>query len=136
MSSPALALRAAIHARLVADGPLLALLGGPRVYDEPPRGAAPPYVVLAECRSADVSGDETPAEEHRVALEIWSREGGLSQALKVSDRVARVIDGAALALDGSRLASLAWTGAEAARETDGKLRRAVVTFRAVTEPEP
>src|SRR2546421_9702038 len=40
------ALRAAIHNALVADAPLSALLGGPRVYDEPPKSVAFPYVTL------------------------------------------------------------------------------------------
>ena len=48
MSSSAAALRAAIHDALVADGTLTALLGGPKVYDEPPQGAAFPYVTLGE----------------------------------------------------------------------------------------
>ena len=40
MSTAAVALRAAIHDALVADGALTALLGGPKVYDEPPNSAA------------------------------------------------------------------------------------------------
>lgn len=133
--SAALALRAAIRQRLAADAALSALTGGPRIYDEPPRAALPPYVVLADCQSADVSGDVAPAEEHAVSLEVWSREGGLSEALKISDRVVRLLDGTALALDGFRLAGLAWRETAAARITDARYRRAAMTFRAVTEPE-
>lgn len=133
--SAALALRAAVRQRLAADAALVALLGGPRVYDEPPRALPPPYVALAGCESADVSADETPAEEHALSFEIWSREGGLSETLQIAERVARLLDGAALALDGHRLASLAWRTTEAARFTDAGLRRAAMTFRAVTEPE-
>jgi hypothetical protein len=132
--SAALALRRSAFQRLSGDAALVALLGGARVYDEPPRGAAPPYVVLGACSSADLSGDETPAAEHALAVEVWSGEGGLAQALRVSDRVTRLLDGAPLALDGHRLASLAWTETAAARTEDGRLRRAALSFRAVTEP--
>lgn len=132
--SAALALRAAVRTRLVGDAGLLAMLGGPRVHDEPPRAQLPPYVALARCLSQDVSGDETPAEEHTFALEVWSREGGLSEALRISDRVVRLLDGAALTLDGCRLAGLAWRMTDADRVAQGGLRRATVTFRAVTEP--
>ena len=38
MSTAAAALRAAIHDALAADGALTALLGGPKIYDEPPAG--------------------------------------------------------------------------------------------------
>lgn len=91
--------------------------------------------MLAGCETTDLSGDETPAAGHALGLEVWSREGGLSEALKVSDRVVRLLDGAALALDGFRLASLAWISTDAARIADGGLRRAALTFRAVTEPD-
>jgi hypothetical protein len=36
------ALRAAVHDALIADASLTGLLGGPKVYDEPPRAAAFP----------------------------------------------------------------------------------------------
>lgn len=55
MPTAAVALRAAIHDALVADSALAALLGGARIYDEPPESAAFPYVTLGECRIADWS---------------------------------------------------------------------------------
>ena len=58
MSTAAAALRAAIHDALVADGALTALLGGPKVYDEPPKAAAFPYVTLGEARVEDFSTGE------------------------------------------------------------------------------
>lgn len=134
IASPALALRAAIHQRLAGDGALAGLLGGPRIYDEPPRAAVPPYVVLGVIETRDASGDLAPVAEHRLAMEVWSREGGLSEALKAADRVVRLLDGAALALDGHRLADLAWSLTDAARIADNGLRRATIRFRAATEP--
>ena len=132
--SSALALRSAVFQRLAGDAALSALLGGPRIYDEPPRAALPPYVVLAEIETRDLSGDAAPAHEHAFALEVWSRQGGLSEALKAADRVVRLVDGAALALDGFRLATLAWSATDAQRIADNDLRRAAIRFRAVTEP--
>lgn len=132
--SSALSLRAAVFQRLAGDAALAALLGGPRIYDEPPRAALPPYVVLAEIETRDLSGDAAPAHEHAFALEVWSRQGGLSEALKAADRVVRLVDGAALALDGFRLATLAWSETDAQRIADNDLRRAAIRFRAVTEP--
>jgi len=132
--SSALALRGAVFQRLAGDAALAALLGGPRIYDEPPRAALPPYVVLVEIETRDLSGDAAPAHEHVFALEVWSRQGGLSEALKAADRVVRLVDGAALALDGFRLATLAWSTTNAQRIADNDLRRAAIRFRAVTEP--
>lgn len=133
--SSALALRTAVHQRLTGDAALGVLLGGPRVYDEPPRGTLPPYVVFSTCETTDFSGDDAPAAEHALGLEVWSREGGLSEALKVSDRLVRLLDGAALTLDGFRLVSLAWGFTDAGRAADAGFRRAALKFRAVTEPD-
>ncbi len=40
---------------------LAAVLGGPKIYDEPPRGAAFPYVTLGEARVADFAAGSEPA---------------------------------------------------------------------------
>ena len=42
------ALRAAVHDALTNDAALIATLGGTKIYDEPPREAAFPYVTLGE----------------------------------------------------------------------------------------
>ena len=57
MSTAAAALRAAVHTALNADAALVALLGGQKVFDEPPASAAFPYVTLGEMRMRDVSAD-------------------------------------------------------------------------------
>jgi len=75
MTTPAsAALRAAVHDALVADAPLLAALGGPKIYDEPPRSAAFPYVTLGETRIADYSTGTETGEEHLLTLHAWSRQ--------------------------------------------------------------
>ena len=51
--SAANALRRALHAALLADAPLLAGLGGARIYDVPPAGVDFPYVTLGEAQVAD-----------------------------------------------------------------------------------
>ncbi len=53
MTSSHVALRAAIHDALVADSGLAAALGGAKIYDEPPRNAAFPYVTLGDARLTD-----------------------------------------------------------------------------------
>ena len=111
-----------------------ALTGGPRVYDEPPRAALPPYVVFAGCESADVSGDDAPAEEHAVSLEVWSREGGLSRGAE-DFRPRR----APARRDGARARRVSPRGPRLARDgggpdPDAGYRRAAMRFRAVTEP--
>jgi hypothetical protein len=65
MTTAAVALRAAIHDALVADAPLTTLLGGAKVYDEPPKSAVFPYVTLGEGRVADWSTGASAARSIR-----------------------------------------------------------------------
>jgi len=74
------ALRAAVHAALTADPALVVALGGPKIYDEPPREASFPYVTLGETRIADFSAGGEPGLEHQLTLHAWSRQGGHREA--------------------------------------------------------
>jgi hypothetical protein len=136
MTTPAsAALRAAIHDALIADASLVALLGGPKIYDEPPRGAAFPYVTLGEARIADYStGTETGAE-HLMTLHAWSRQGGHKEAHIITGALLQALDEAPLTLADHHLINLRFTVADVRREADGRTYHALVRFRAVTEPD-
>lgn len=131
--SAALALRRAVHAHLAADAALAALLGGPKVFDEPPADAALPWAVLAGIESRDAGAVAHGGEEHRFALDVWSGAAGLSEALTVAARIARLED-AGLAPEGVHLVGISWLGTDARRSPDGRHRIASIRFRAVTEP--
>jgi hypothetical protein len=134
MSTAAAALRAAIHDALVADGALGALLGGSKVYDEPPKAAAFPYVTLGEARVADFSTASDTGEEHRLTLHAWSRQGGHRQAHMIAGALLLALDDAPLAPAGHTLVNLRFATADIRRESDGRTYHALVRFRAVTEP--
>ena len=134
MPSASAALRAAIHDALTADGALTALLGGPKVFDEVPRGAAFPYVTLGEARVTDFSTGTEPGEEHQITLHAWSRQGGHREAHLISGALLQALDDAPLALTDHRLVNLRFATADVRRETDGRTYHALVRFRAMTEP--
>ncbi len=128
------ALRAAIHDALIADTALTGLLGGPKVYDEPPRNAAFPYVTLGETRIADFSTDADGGEEHQMTLHAWSRQGGPREAHLIAGALLQALDDAPLALTDHALVNLRFSLADIRREADGRTYHALVRFRAVTEP--
>jgi hypothetical protein len=134
MSTAAAALRAAIHDALVTDGALTALLGGPKVYDEPPTAAEFPYVTLGDARVSDFSTASDPGEEHRLTLHAWSRQGGHREAHLIAGALLQALDDAPLAPDGYHLVNLRFSVADIRREADGRTYHALVRFRAVTEP--
>ena len=134
MPTAAAALRAAIHNALVGDGALNALLGGPKVYDEPPRGADFPYVTLGDARVTDYSAGGEPGEEHQIVLHGWSQQGGHREAHLIAGALLQALDDAPLAPSGHHLVNLRFALADVRREADGRTYHALVRFRAVTEP--
>jgi hypothetical protein len=134
MPAATVALRSAVHDALVADTALAAALGGAKVYDEPPRGAAFPYVTLGEARLVDVSADDGPTQEHQLTLHAWSRQGGHKQAHVITGALLSALDDVALTPDGHRLVNLRFSIADIRRDSDGRTYHALVRFRAVTEP--
>jgi hypothetical protein len=130
----AAALRGAIHESLIADGALTALLGGAKVYDEPPRAVSFPYVTIGEARIADFSAGGGSGEEHQLTLHAWSRQGGHREAHMIAGALLQALDDAPLALADHRLVNLRFSVADIRREADGRTYHALVRFRAVTEP--
>jgi hypothetical protein len=134
LDSPALALRAAIHAALAADAPLAALLGGAKVFDVPPKEADFPFVALGEAVVADWSTATERGTEHALTLHAFSRSGGRAEAMAIAAAVQEALHDMPLMLSAHRLANLRATTAEVVREADGRTFHALVRFRAVTEP--
>lgn len=135
MTTPAsAALRTAVRNALIADGALLSALGGPKVYDEPPRAAVFPYVTLGEARIADFSTGDGDGLEHTLTLHAWSRQGGHKQAHAIAGALLQALDDAPLSLTEHRLVNLRFAVADVRREADGRTYHALVRFRAVTEP--
>jgi uncharacterized protein DUF3168 len=128
------ALRAAVHDALIADAGLVSVLGGPKVYDEPPRAAAFPYVTLGEARITDFSTGSESADEHQLTLHAWSRQGGHREAHLITGALMQALDDAPLMLAGHHLVNFRFSVADVRRESDGRTYHALVRFRAVTEP--
>ncbi|MFG1295041.1 DUF3168 domain-containing protein [Xanthobacter variabilis] len=134
LTSPALSLRKAIHAALCADAPLVALLGGARIHDVPPKDAPFPFVALGEAVVSDWSTATEAGTEHALTLHAFSRSGGRGEAFALAAAVQEALHDAPLSLQGHRLANLRATTSEVVREKDGRTFHALVRFRAVTEP--
>ncbi len=134
MTSPILALRAAILARCAGDVPLAALLGGsPLIHDEPAPSAAPVYAVFGEAEARDASGSTERSHEQDLAIRIWARPGSAASALAAAERMAELLDDADLSLAGHRLIRLSMSAIEIGREERTNQARAVLRLRAVTE---
>jgi len=134
MASADIALRKAIRDVLLADAALVDLLGGPRVYDAPPRNAQKPCVIFARSRSRDWSAQAAPGREHDLALDVWSAQDGVREALQIADQLRALLDETPLALEGFALVRLQAGEIIAARDPALSLSQARLRLRALTEP--
>jgi hypothetical protein len=134
MMTSALSLRAAIHGALKTDVPLAALLGGAKIYDEPPREAELPYVTLGEDIITDGSTSTEEGDEHTLTLHVWSRQGGHREAHLIAGAVLEALSEVPLGLDGHHLANLRFIAADVRRQADGRTYHGIIRLRALTEP--
>ena len=86
MPSSSWALQKAIHAQLIADAGLTALLGGPRIYDDVPRQPAFPYVTYGGCTVRDWSTGTDDGDEHTVTMHVWCRAAGRKAGARAAGR--------------------------------------------------
>lgn len=132
--SPILALRAAVLAAAAADATLVALLGGTlRLFDEPPRAAAPVYALFGEARAADWSSDLDRGHEQEATILVVAAPGSARDALLVAERLATLLHDADLPLAGHRLVNLRVVETRAAKAAEDGATTATLRLRAVTE---
>lgn len=136
-TTPLLALRAAILAYLAPDAALAALMGGRlRLYDEPPRGAAPVYAVFGDAEARDDSVDGAARHTHGLALTVFARPGSARSAIAAAERIADRLADAPLALAGHALVLLRVRAVAATRDPATGEARATLTLQALTERRP
>lgn len=132
-TSPVVALRRAVLARLVSDVALIGALGGAKVFEEAPRSVEPPYVVFADVQMRDWSAQESRGAEQLLVLSVISTQRGTREGLELAQRLIDLLDEAPLALEGHVLVDLRFSSSEAKREQNGRLARVNLRFRAMTE---
>lgn len=133
MTHPIVALQAALLAALGADAQLTALLGT-AMYDAPPRGATPPYLVIARHDLVPRDGDAAPSYEHRVIIHLWHPDPSRKAVLAMAERVTAVLVDAALAPVGLFVTTQLHQRTDTAIDLDTGQARAALTLGFFTEP--
>lgn len=125
------ALQTAIHAALIDDATLMALVAG--VHDHVPEGAAFPYVTIGEDAVDAFDGKTFRGAEHALSLHVWSRGRGRREAKAILARLRALLDQAALTVGGHALIDLRFVAEETALERDGLTYHGRARLRAVTQ---
>lgn len=134
MPSAAWALQKAMYAALTANAAVTALLGGPHIYDDVPRGTDLPYLTFGLSTERDWSTGGEEGDEHIVTLHVWSQAAGRKETHEIIGAVRAALHDQLLTLADHRLVNLRHEFSDARREPDGETYHGIVRLRAVTEP--
>ncbi len=128
-----LALQRALVAALSADPWLSARMGG--VFDQPPPGAALPYLTVGPDIVTDWSSKTHEGREHRLRVTIWEAPRAIARCAEAMGRVEAVVAALGRELDGHRLVTLRFLRAamDHGPGAPGDPVRGVVEFRARTQ---
>jgi Protein of unknown function (DUF3168) len=127
-------LQRGIYQALAGSPALTALLGGVRIYDDPPQDASYPFITLGESALRDWSTGTEDGSEHLLTLHVWSRAGGKKQAHDILEAVKDAMHDKRLALIDHHLVNLRQEFSEVRPDVDGHTYHGIVRYRAVTEP--
>ncbi|MCX7325047.1 MAG: DUF3168 domain-containing protein [Hyphomicrobiales bacterium] len=109
-------------------------MGGPHVYDEPPRAAAGTNVVYGGVDARDWSSGDGVGCEQVIDLIVWAGKGReTSVALALAGRIGAVLHDAALSPAGHRIVNLRQTALEVKHDLKSGLSRATLRLRCITE---
>lgn len=123
------ALRAALAARLAADGPLAAMVSG-RIHDGTPRAAVMPYLALGDGRCRDVAPGVRRAS---LAVEAVTADEGRERAEAIAGRAVEAALAAPLEPEGVTLVLLRLDTTAVTRLKDGCGWRATAVLDALVD---
>ncbi len=126
-------LQKALHASLVADAGLSALVGG-RVFDRPPQDAAFPFVTLGDTDVEPDGAGGGGGAIHQIMLSAWSRAPGRRETKEIMSAIDQVLQDASLSMTGHVLVNLQLERASVAYVGEAEALRGRLIFRAYTEP--
>lgn len=128
-----IALRKALRERLLQSAQLSALLGGQRVFDEPPRNAPTPYIVFARSQARDWSTMTERGVEHMLWLDVWTQRASVREALEIASLAAAALHDAALTIPGAACVLVRVLDTDTARESANRFVRCRMRVRALVE---
>ena len=133
MTAASWALQRSIYQALAGSSQLTSLLGGERIYSNPPAAAEFPYITLGQTLNLDWSTGTEDGNEHSLTLHVWSRADSTAQVHEIIEVIRMVLHNQLLALEDHYLVNLRHEFSEARLDPDGETTHGIVRYRAVTE---
>ena len=126
-------LQKATVAAIEADATVKGLVGDPvRIFDRIPENTPLPYITVGDTSSADDGTKDTEAQDHDVAFEMFSADGGREEVKKIQAAIHDALHLANLTMDAGTLVCIRYMSSSDTKE-DILRYSGVITFNAVTQ---
>lgn len=103
------------------------------VYDNVPKNASFPYVVIGEDTHVPFDTDDSLGSESTVTIHVWSRYRGKKEAKQIQGEIYDALTRQELELDGYDLITIEFEYSDVLLDPDGITRHGVQRFRAIVE---
>jgi hypothetical protein len=119
----------AIYEKLVASSTLMAAVSG--VFDHVSQDTAFPFVIINDARAANISNLAKNGIEHRIRINIFSREAGKKQAATIMGIIEEILHNSGLSVSGQSLVSMEFIDSSIELENDGWTYRGTMDLRVI-----
>ncbi|GAB4225333.1 MAG: DUF3168 domain-containing protein [Methyloligellaceae bacterium] len=133
-ASASWSLQQGIYQALAGNPQVTSLLGGQKIFDNPPQDATFPYLTFGQTTERDWSTGSEDGSEHTVTLHVWSRAGGKKETYEIIETIRQALNAAPLTVSDHALINLRHEFSEARHDEDGETFHGIVRYRAITEP--
>lgn len=103
------------------------------VYDDVPRNAAFPYVVVGEDTHVPFDTDDSLGSESTITIHVWSRYRGKKEAKQLQGLIYDALTRQELTVEDHDLVTIEFEYSDVVLDPDGQTRHGVQRFRAVVE---
>jgi hypothetical protein len=128
-------LQSALYSKLSANTALCGRLaaGSAGIYDDVPRDAAFPYIVIGDMSSLPEDTQDSRAEDVRMTLHVYSRSGGQRECKRIIDAAADALEDGALNIAGHVAVLCRRLSVSCALMADGETRQGLMEYRLIVE---
>lgn len=119
----------AIYEKLVASSTLMAAVNG--VFDYVPQDTAFPFVIISDARASNISNLAKNGIEHRVRINIFSREAGKKQAADIMGIIEGVLHNNSISVSGQTFVAMKFIDSSIELENDGWTYRGTMDLRII-----
>ncbi len=119
----------AIYEKLTASSSLMSSVSG--IFDYVPEDTAFPFIIIGDVKATDLSNLAKGGIEHRISVNIFSREGGKKQAASIMGILEGLLHNSSISVSGQTCVAMEFISNSIELENDGWTYRGVIDLRVI-----